>query len=125
MNLIHYSLAAVIAGLMLTCTVQTYRLKACQLAAAEQETTYQRALSAAMTQSRQRDEKAEVVADTTRTEAHQVAQEIQATAATVVERVRVVTREIKVPSDCPSVLPVLVADEGRQAVERANAANVR
>ena len=45
--------------------------------------------------------------------------------ATAVERVRHETRTIVVPADCAAVvrLPDIVQSEGRQAVERANAAD--
>lgn len=43
--------------------------------------------------------------------------------ATAVERVRHATRTIIVPADCPTGLPDGVSREGREAIERANAAH--
>lgn len=54
--------------------------------------------------------------------AHDAVTETRTETAAAVERVRYVTRTIEVPAACPVGLPASVRDEGRAAVERANAA---
>lgn len=54
-------------------------------------------------------------------QAQQHSADTRNTTATAVQRVQYVTRTIRVPADCPA-LPDSVRDEGRAAVERANAA---
>lgn len=73
---------------------------------------------------------AEATRDTTATgintaateRAHEATVETRTETAAAVERVKYVTRTIHVPVDCPVDLPDSVRDEGRAAVERAQAA---
>lgn len=64
---------------------------------------------------------ADIAAATTQRAQAATTQTRQETAAAV-EKVKYVTRTIRIPADCPA-LPDSVRAEGRAAVERANAAN--
>lgn len=69
-----------------------------------------------------RDATAAQIAVDTSAHAQSGIKQIQQQTAKAVEKVKYVTRTIRTPADCPA-LPASVSDEGRAAVERANAAN--
>lgn len=69
-----------------------------------------------------RDKAATGINDTAAAEGAAATAKTQVETAAAAERVKYITRTIKVPAGCPTQLPTEVVDEGRKAVDRARRA---